>query len=114
MSVLMRSVIEAETDMTRKVRYVPLPSAALAAWTSLPRWAPPEPLGYPGRYQTPGFYKCVAAERQTVRALTPRIQEQALGHAEPGATYCDVAVLEAHVLNHDNRRRNLPTGRKIK
>lgn len=76
MSVLMRSVIEAETDMTRKVRYVPLPSAALAAWTSLPRWAPPEPLGYPGRYQTPGFYKCVAAERQTVRALTPRIQEK--------------------------------------
>lgn len=30
------------------------------------------------------------------------------------STYRVVAVLEAHVLNHDNRRGNLPTGRKIK
>lgn len=29
-------------------------------------------------------------------------------------THCVVTVLEADVLNHDNRRRNLPTGRKKK
>lgn len=29
-------------------------------------------------------------------------------------THCVITVLEAHILNHDNRRRNLPTGRKIK
>lgn len=46
------------------ILYQPLPSAASAGWTSLLRWAPPEPLVYPNQYQTPAFYICMATRRK--------------------------------------------------
>lgn len=100
------------------ILYLPLPSAASAVWTSLLHWAPPEPLVYPSQYQTPGLYICAAKGNinrwVSLRNVSIFQCTKLCPCCNINYTHCVVAVLEAHVLNHDNWRRNLPTGRKIK
>lgn len=97
--------------------YLPLPSAASAGWTFLLHWVPPGPLVYPSQYQTPGFYICTAITNINICESEKCIYCQVKEAFCPCCifiTHRVVAVLEAHILNHDYRRRNLPTGRKIK